>query len=245
MTKRKPGVMELKNCPEPEVNSYVDVEDPEPEGKLVISSVAGFEATSAGFVDSLPAELLINTGAIASPVDSQVLEKHRPGEGPSAAALVAATLMGTAPERSTVFVEGLPALDHLWKVALSLCSDRNGQTIVKVCNASEEDIVIQKVTALAAATVVPKSAFLSAQQVYQGGCGTQGVDAVNSSAAKESKPSREAMTGMTKAYRAEMEADVTDSKLNPNKIYPKNKDQLCGTSFIVSSTFILNPLFLG
>ncbi|KAE9043707.1 hypothetical protein PR001_g3157 [Phytophthora rubi] len=75
-------------------------------------------------------------------------------------------------------------------------------------------MVIQKGTALAAATVVTKSAFLPTQQAYRSDAGTRGVDSVISSAAKDSSPSREAMPGLTEAYWAEMEADFTDSKLS-------------------------------
>ncbi|KAE8915240.1 hypothetical protein PF005_g13748 [Phytophthora fragariae] len=132
---------------------------------------------------------------------------------PGGQALMVANLMGTAPENSTVLMEGLPELDPLLKVARSLCSVQNDQAIVEICNASEEDLVIQKGTALAAATVVPKSAFQSAQQAYRSGSDTRSVDSVISSAAKESNPSREAMPGLKEAYRAEMEADFTDSKL--------------------------------
>ncbi|GMF28614.1 unnamed protein product [Phytophthora fragariaefolia] len=267
--KRKPGLKERKDRPKPKVDPNNDVEDPIPEGKRVICSVEGYEATSVGFIDSLPAELLINTGAIASLVDSRlrtfavvdrlhvhallgtdalkafravidmeenVMMLKETGETirlgtprveemyvsrtnstvrlcPGGQALVVANLMGTTPENSTVLIEGLPELDPLLKIARSLCSIQNGQTIVEVCNASEEDLVIQKGTALAAATIVPKSAFLPTQQAYQSGSGTRGVDSVISSAAKESNPSREKMPGLKEAYRAEMEADFTDSKL--------------------------------
>ncbi|KAE9334995.1 hypothetical protein PR003_g13236 [Phytophthora rubi] len=71
--KRKPDLREVENRPKPEVSPNVDVEDFVPEGKRVICSVEGFEATSVGFIDSLPAELLIDTGAIGSLVDSRVL----------------------------------------------------------------------------------------------------------------------------------------------------------------------------
>ncbi|KAE8883743.1 hypothetical protein PF007_g22418 [Phytophthora fragariae] len=311
--KRKPGLVEVKDSPKPEVGPNFDVEDPVPEGKRVICSVEGFEATSVGFIDSLPAELLIDTGAIASLVDSRVLEKLglakaplRPHHGslngvsghplhilgeielplrigtleklrtfavvdrlhvhallgtdalkafravidmeesvmtlketgetfrlgasrveemyvsrinstirlcPGGQALVVANLMGKAPEDSTVLVEGLPEIDPFLKVARSLCSVQNGQTIVEVCNASEEEVVIQKGTALAAATVLPKTTFLPAQQAYRSESGTRSVDSVISSAAKESDSPREAMPGLKEAYRAEMEADFTDSKL--------------------------------
>ncbi|KAE9090306.1 hypothetical protein PF010_g18638 [Phytophthora fragariae] len=71
--KRKPDLREVENRPKPEVSPNVDREDFVPEGKRVICSVEGFEATSVGFIDSLPAELLIDTGAIGSLVDSRVL----------------------------------------------------------------------------------------------------------------------------------------------------------------------------
>ncbi|KAE9240783.1 hypothetical protein PF002_g9602 [Phytophthora fragariae] len=73
--KRKPGLVEVKDRPTPGGSPNADVEDPVPEGKRVICSVEDFEATSVGFIDSLPAELLIDIGAIASLVDSRVLEK--------------------------------------------------------------------------------------------------------------------------------------------------------------------------
>ncbi|KAE9317711.1 hypothetical protein PR003_g18414 [Phytophthora rubi] len=73
--KRKQGLMEMKDRSETSVDPNNDAEDPVPEGKRVICSVEWYEATSVGFIDSLPAELLIDTGAIASLVDSRVLEK--------------------------------------------------------------------------------------------------------------------------------------------------------------------------
>ncbi|KAE9185875.1 hypothetical protein PF005_g21076 [Phytophthora fragariae] len=81
--KRRPGLMEVKDRLTPEGSPNADVEYPVPEGKHVICSVEGFEATSVGFIDGLPVELLIDTGAIASLVDSRASEA-RPGEGPTA-----------------------------------------------------------------------------------------------------------------------------------------------------------------
>ncbi|GMF49356.1 unnamed protein product [Phytophthora fragariaefolia] len=289
-TKRKPGLMGVRGRPEPEMNPHVDVEDTVPEGKRVICSVEGFDTTSAGFIDGLPAELLIDTGAIASPVDSRVLENiglvkaplrpyrgslngvsgqplHVRGEielplrlgtleklrtfavidrlhvhallgtdtlkafravidmdesmmtlketGETIRlALVVANLMGTAPENCTVLMEGLPELDPILKVARSLCCVQNGQTIIEVCNASGKDFVTQKGTALAAATVVPGSAFHAAPQTYPAVSDTQGVGSVMRSAAKEPSSSREAMPGLKEAYRAEREADFAGSKLS-------------------------------
>ncbi|GMF31417.1 unnamed protein product [Phytophthora fragariaefolia] len=282
--KRKPGLMERKDRPKPKVDPNNDVEDPVPEGKRIICSVEGYEATSVGFIDSLPAELFIDTGAIASLVDSRVLEKvglakaplrpyhgslngvsgqplHIRGEielplrigtleklrtlavvdclhvhallGTDALKAFRAVVdMGenvmTLKETGETIRLGTPRveeailrcwlkdcleLDPLLKIARSLCSVRNGQTIVEVCNASEEEIVIQKGTVLAAATIVPKSAFLPVQQAHQSLSGTLDVDTVISPAAKEPNPSREKMPGLKEAYRAEMEADFTDSKL--------------------------------
>ncbi|KAE8910621.1 hypothetical protein PF005_g1498 [Phytophthora fragariae] len=232
---RKPGLMGVKDRPKPRVIPNVKGGDPVPEGKRVICSVEGFEATSVGFSDYLPAEILIDNGAITCLVDSRVLEKLglaraplRPYDGslngvsghplhirgeielplrigtleklrtfavvdrlhvhallgtdahqafsavidmeesvmtlketsetirlgtprvemyvsrisstvrlcPGGQALVVTNLMGKAPEDSTVLVEGLPELDQLLKVARSLCSVQNGQTIIEVFNAS-------------------------------------------------------------------------------------------------------------
>ncbi|KAJ8535197.1 hypothetical protein ON010_g13539 [Phytophthora cinnamomi] len=63
-----PGLVETDDVPEEE-----DDPGPVPEGKRVICSVGGVEAVSAGHFDNLPAELLIDSGAVASLVDSRVL----------------------------------------------------------------------------------------------------------------------------------------------------------------------------
>ncbi|EGZ21874.1 hypothetical protein PHYSODRAFT_435004, partial [Phytophthora sojae] len=65
---RKPGLVEVSDADAADA----DEEDPVPAGKRVICSVGGIEAVSAGFIEDLPAELLIDSGAIASLVGSRV-----------------------------------------------------------------------------------------------------------------------------------------------------------------------------
>ncbi|KAG6624031.1 uncharacterized protein IUM83_02216 [Phytophthora cinnamomi] len=50
-------------------------DDPVPAGKRVICSVGSVEAVSVGYIEELPAELLIDSGAIASLVESRVLTR--------------------------------------------------------------------------------------------------------------------------------------------------------------------------
>ncbi|KAE8982174.1 hypothetical protein PR003_g20062 [Phytophthora rubi] len=66
---RRPGLREVPEPPEPD-----DVAgDPFPEGKRIIGSVGGVEAVSVGFIDCVPADMLIDTGAVASLIDARML----------------------------------------------------------------------------------------------------------------------------------------------------------------------------
>ncbi|KAE9306209.1 hypothetical protein PR003_g21300 [Phytophthora rubi] len=59
---RRPGLVEVPVLPEPgEVEG-----NPFPDGKRIIRSVGGVEAVSVGFIDCVPADMLIDTGAVAS-----------------------------------------------------------------------------------------------------------------------------------------------------------------------------------
>jgi hypothetical protein len=98
---------------------------------------------------------------------------------------------------------------------------QEGKTIVKVCNASTEELIISKGTVLAVATVVPVTAFrwkgdreeeptANAEEIAPEGT----IDSVIGAAFSETSPSREPMPGLKEAYLAELEADFTDSKLS-------------------------------
>ncbi|KAE9025494.1 hypothetical protein PR002_g11183 [Phytophthora rubi] len=80
---------------------------------------------------------------------------------PGGQALVVTDVMGKAPDDTTVLLEGLPELDANVKFARTLCTVHGGKTIVEVCNASTDKLILTKGTPLAAATVMPKSAFNS------------------------------------------------------------------------------------
>ncbi|KAE9270721.1 hypothetical protein PF001_g28685 [Phytophthora fragariae] len=320
----KPGLVEVPDDSRHEDPSETDAKQTVPDGKRVICSVGGFEAISGGTIADRPAELLVDTGAIASLVDARVLKQIglanaplRPYEGslngvtgfplkirgeidlplrlgvvtrsqtfavveklhvhailgtdtlkdfravidveeglmmlkgsgesiplgtprveetyvsrvastvrlcPGGQALVVANVMGRAPENATVLIEGLPELDPLLKVARTLCSVQEGQTIVEICNTSHEDLVIRKGTALAAATVVPDSAFSttssvrtsSAVSTHSDQCESQAhpdLDAVIGAVVADKDPPKDPMPGLDEAYQAELDADFTDSKL--------------------------------
>ncbi|POM74055.1 Retrovirus-related Pol Polyprotein [Phytophthora palmivora] len=66
---------------------------------------------------------------------------------------------GEAADDSTVLVEGYVDLDETVKMVRTLCTVKEGKVVVEVCNASEEDVIIKKGTLIAAATVVPATAF--------------------------------------------------------------------------------------
>ncbi|KAE9223224.1 hypothetical protein PF004_g12583 [Phytophthora fragariae] len=133
----------------------------------------------------------------------------------------------SSPSDDSSTTERLPELDANVKIARTLCTVHEGKAIVEVCNASTEDLVLSKGTALAAATVVPKSAFdsLNADQESSTSesnptpCGSGGrttwVDSVISAAAAATTPSLEPMPGLDAAKEAELDVDFTDSKLVP------------------------------
>ncbi|KAE8914769.1 hypothetical protein PF010_g5159 [Phytophthora fragariae] len=256
--RRRPSLVEVESDDEPD-DAFDEELNPVPEGKRVICSVGGLEAVSVGYIEDLPAELLIDTGAVASLLDARFLKRlglskaHlRPYKGslkdvsggslrikgeleltlrmgaryelrtfvvvdrlhvnailgtdtlkafravidldenimtlkdsgevialgsprveemyvtriasavrlrPGGQALVVTDVMGQAPDETTVLIEGLPELDANVKIARTLCTVHEGKAVVEVCNASTEDLVLSKGTALAAATMVPKSAF--------------------------------------------------------------------------------------
>ncbi|KAE9343019.1 hypothetical protein PF008_g9893 [Phytophthora fragariae] len=137
--------------------------------------------------------------------------------------------MGRAPENATVLIEGLPELDPLLKVARSLCSVQEGQTIVEICNTSYEDLVIRKDTALAAATVVPDSAFSTASPVGTSSAVSTHSDpresqahhdlnAVIGATVVNKDPPKNPMPGLDEAYQAELEAtSLTRSSVGNSK----------------------------
>ncbi|KAE9096102.1 hypothetical protein PF002_g16649 [Phytophthora fragariae] len=144
---------------------------------------------------------------------------------PGVQALVVTNVMGQAPDETTVLIEGLPELDANVKIARTLCTVHEGLALVEVCNASTEDLVLSEGTALAAATVVPKSAFdrlntdqegptSESDQMPSGSGGrTTWVDSVISAAAPAPTTTRDPMPGLDAAKEAELNVDFTDSKL--------------------------------
>ncbi|KAE9327482.1 hypothetical protein PR003_g16010 [Phytophthora rubi] len=75
---RRPGLREVPEQPEPD-----DVDgEPFPDGKRIIGSVGGVEAVSVGFIDRVPADMLIDTGAVASLIDARMLKLVGRGDDP-------------------------------------------------------------------------------------------------------------------------------------------------------------------
>ncbi|KAE9051323.1 hypothetical protein PR001_g1555 [Phytophthora rubi] len=324
LPRRKPGLVEVKQDDEPDELSD-DKLRPVPEGKRVICAVGGLEAVSTGYIEDLPAELLIDSGAVASLIDARVLKRLglanaplRPYHGslkdvsggnlrikgeieltlrlgtceelrtfvlvdrlhvhailgtdtlkafravidleenimalkntgetlplgsprveemyvtriasaarlrPGGQALVVTDVMGKAPDDTTELLEGLPELDANVKIAGTLCTVHGGKTIVEVCNASTDELILTKGTALAAATVVPKSAFnsLNSSRPTADNKGhpspspeskdSAWIDSVISTAVATPTTSREHMPGLEEARLAELDVDFTDSKL--------------------------------
>ncbi|KAE9013519.1 hypothetical protein PR001_g15392 [Phytophthora rubi] len=322
--RRRPSLVEVESDDEPD-DAFDEELNPVPEGKRVICSVGGLEAVSVGYIEDLPAELLIDTGAVASLLDARFLKRLglskaplRPYKGslkdvsggslrikgeleltlrmgaryelgtfvvvdrlhvnailgtdtlkasravidldenvmtlkdsgevialgsprveemyvtriasavrlrPGGQALVVTDVMGQAPDETTVLIEGPPELDANVKIARTLCTVHEGKAVVEVCNASTEDLVLSKGTALAAATMVPKSAFDTLNAGQEGptsesdpmpsgsGGGTTWVDSVISAAVAATTPSQEPMPGLDAAKEADLDVDFTDSKL--------------------------------
>ncbi|KAE9166503.1 hypothetical protein PF004_g29135 [Phytophthora fragariae] len=73
--RRRPGLVEVESDDEPEADVSVEELNPVPEGKRVICSVGGLEAVSVGYIEDLPAELLIDTGAVSSLLDARILKR--------------------------------------------------------------------------------------------------------------------------------------------------------------------------
>ncbi|KAE9017273.1 hypothetical protein PR002_g13439 [Phytophthora rubi] len=70
-SRRKPGLAEVSDAETDDDEEHSFLWD----GKRVIGSVGGVEAVSAGYIDCTPVEMLIDTGAIASLVNSRVLKR--------------------------------------------------------------------------------------------------------------------------------------------------------------------------
>ncbi|ETL29222.1 hypothetical protein L916_17544, partial [Phytophthora nicotianae] len=68
-----PGSDELRSTNQP--REEWTTAEPFQEGKRVIASVQGVEALSTGFIDCVPADLLIDSGAVACLVHSRVLKR--------------------------------------------------------------------------------------------------------------------------------------------------------------------------
>ncbi|KAE9323802.1 hypothetical protein PF008_g17266 [Phytophthora fragariae] len=67
---RKAGLLEVPEQPEPDNDCTSSL----PRGKRLIGSVGGVEAVSVGFIDCVQADLLIDTGAVASLIDARMLK---------------------------------------------------------------------------------------------------------------------------------------------------------------------------
>lgn len=71
--RRNPGLYEAHGASGD--NEEEEVENLVPDGKRVIGSVGGVEAISGGFIDCTPADMQIDSGAVASLVGSRELKR--------------------------------------------------------------------------------------------------------------------------------------------------------------------------
>ncbi|KAE8966851.1 hypothetical protein PR002_g28242 [Phytophthora rubi] len=146
---------------------------------------------------------------------------------PGGQALVVTEVQGEIGEDVTVLVEGLVDLDATVRVARSLCTVQEKKMIVEVCNPSTEEMIIKKVTPLAAISVVPESAF-SASEVSSPVDGAEPFSPEESaSSTRESdwfhaaiaasptaeNASSESMPELDKVLETELKVDFSDSKL--------------------------------
>ncbi|POM70830.1 LOW QUALITY PROTEIN: Hypothetical protein PHPALM_12681, partial [Phytophthora palmivora] len=310
----KTGLVERDMLDESEVTNVV------PEGKRVIGSVGGVDATSPGYVDCVPVDILIDSGAVVSLIDRKLLRRIgrandslRPYDGnlngvsghqlkirgvadlplrlgsveivrpfvvvehmyvdvilgtdslrqfravvdldtstvtlkdtgevfslgtprveeaysarvsstiricPGGQALVVSEVRGQASNGQTVLVEGTV------RVARILCTVNRGKLLVEVCNASSEELIIKKDTLVAAATVVPESAFefesqatplLSSDSRPTESTRTADEDwvhSVESSAGATMDSSRHSMPNLKRELADAFAVDFTDSKLS-------------------------------
>ncbi|KAE9181630.1 hypothetical protein PF004_g24486 [Phytophthora fragariae] len=75
---RRPGLREVPEQPEPD-----DVVDgPFLDGKRIIGSVGGVEVVSVRFIDCVPVDMLIDTGAVSSLIDARMLKLVGRGDDP-------------------------------------------------------------------------------------------------------------------------------------------------------------------
>jgi len=108
---------------------------------------------------------LKDTGEVFPLVSPRVEEMHESRMNatvklqPGGQAIVVTEVLGEVAEGTTVLVEGLPSLDETVKLARSLGTVQQGKLLVEICNASMEDVVLRRGTLVAAATLVPESAF--------------------------------------------------------------------------------------
>ncbi|KAE9048407.1 hypothetical protein PR001_g3818 [Phytophthora rubi] len=78
---------------------------------------------------------------------------------PRGQALVMTNVVGDAPEKATVLVEGSLGPPPTLRLARTVCTVADGQVIVEVCNVSTEEFWIRKGTVAASSSVIPESAF--------------------------------------------------------------------------------------
>ncbi|KAE8876517.1 hypothetical protein PF010_g15789 [Phytophthora fragariae] len=145
---------------------------------------------------------------------------------PGGQALVVTDVQGKAPEDATVLIEGLQEVDATVRVARTLCTVHNGKVLVEVCNASTEEVIFSKITLLAAATVVPETAFASSASTDGGKTpaseesrtqpeeNPSWIDSILSATATDASSSQGMMPELEKVLQEELDVDFSDSKLN-------------------------------
>ncbi|POM79445.1 Hypothetical protein PHPALM_2888, partial [Phytophthora palmivora] len=145
---------------------------------------------------------------------------------PGGQALVVSEVRGQASDGQTVLVEGVPGLDGAVRVARTLCTVNQGKLLVEVCNASTEELIIKRGTLVAAATVVPESAFeFESPTTSLRSCDSRPVESretteedwvhsVVSSAGATTDSPLHSMPNLEKELADEFAVDFTGSKLS-------------------------------
>ncbi|OWZ08445.1 hypothetical protein PHMEG_00019015 [Phytophthora megakarya] len=137
-------------------------------GKLHIDAILGVDALGAfgALIDVANRSMLLQRSGETLPLGVEAIENtHLTTMAssvrlpPLGQELVLSNLLGDAPDGSAVLVEAVMNLPPALGVARSLGTIKDGQVVVEVCNVSSEEYWVEKGTTIAAASVVPNSAF--------------------------------------------------------------------------------------
>ncbi|OWZ12504.1 putative membrane protein [Phytophthora megakarya] len=137
-------------------------------GKLHIEAILGVDALGAfgALIDVANRSMLLQRSGETLQLGVEAIENtylttmaSSVRLPPLGQALVLTNLLGGTPDGSAVLVEAVMNLPPAFGVARSLGTVKNGQVVLEICNVSTEEYWMEKGSTIAAASVVPGSAF--------------------------------------------------------------------------------------